>query len=495
MPPIVASGILAIGIAGLFFLDRREKSHGSSALWIPFTWLFIVMSRSVSHWLGVAPPSDHTDFYLEGSPLDRDVFSALEVLALIVVARRWRRVRPILRRNWVIGLFFFYAACSLSWSNFPLVAFKHWVKAIGDLMMILIVLTEANVAGAIRCLVTRLGFVLLPLSILFIKFYPQLGRRLTNSWTLEPIGVCEQKNGLGILCYTLGLGLIWRFRSAYTDRKDRYRRRRLLAIGTVLAMIVWLLAMCNSLSSICALSMGSIVMLLSGLRFFRRHPALVQVLPLSMFGVAIYALFFQDSGALVSDLGRDPTLSGRTVGWQIMVGLLDNHLIGAGYDSFWLGSRLQKFWDAFPNLRIGQAHNGYIEIFLNLGWIGVILLGVLIVTGYRNVTNAYRCDPDVGGLRIAYLLAVLINALAEGVFRMLTPPWIFLLLVSAIAPWVPQRHVSAMVASGRNPSGAKSDAGFEEGAGDNSMGCTPGQDRVWMAKRQSEPVETRPLRA
>ena len=71
-----------------------------------------------------------------------------------------------------------------------------------------------------------------------------------------------------------------------------------------------------------------------------------------------------------------------------MLALHTNPLLGTGYESFWLGSRLQFVWDATEQ-GILQAHNGYLEIYINLGWVGVILLGGLIVTGYRNAFLAF----------------------------------------------------------------------------------------------------------
>jgi O-antigen ligase len=462
MPPVIASIICAIVIAGLFYLDRGEKSRVSNALWIPIAWLFFCLSRSASAWLGVPMPQGDGSVYLDGSPLDRVLFMLLEIIAAIVVIGRWRRAYPIIRRNSVIGMFLFYAALSISWSDFPFVSSKHWIKGIGDVMVVLIVLTELSVTDALKHIITRLGFVLLPLSMLFIRYYPQLGRRLTNSWTSEPIGVCDQKNSLGILCYIIGLGLLWRFRSAYNQRKDPNRRWRLLALGTSMVMAVWLLWMCDSLTSICALSMASTVMLLSNLPVFRRKPALVHFLVTSMIGISLYALFFQSSGGLVVDLGRDATLSGRSTGWKIMLDIPNNRLVGAGYESFWLGPRLQKIWDAFPGLKIGQAHSGYVEIILNLGWLGLALLALLIITGYRNVISAYRLDPDIGSLKIAYFLAVVINGLTEGIFKMMAPPWIIFLLATAVAPWTPRRTRSPVVRSTHGLVGILPDAACEQ---------------------------------
>lgn len=435
MPPSIAAIIFVIGIAGLFYCNRDKKVRVSKALWIPTLWLFFCLSRPVSQWLGMsAPPSDMASVYVEGSPVDRAVYITLEILALIVVIKRERRVAPILHRNWALGLFFSYAALSMAWSDFPFVTFKHWTKGVGDVMMVLIVLTEPNVPNAIKRLYTRLGFVLVPLSVLFIKYYPALGRFLNLSWEMEPVGVATQKNGLGELCNYLGLALLWCFRNAYNDREDPNRRRRLLALGAVLAMIVWLLWMCNSMTSICGLTMASTVMLLSTRPNFRRRPALVHLLMVVLVSGTIYALFFQSSGDLIQSLGRNPTLTGRTDIWHFVLSIPNSRLVGAGYESFWLGTRLKMGWDAFPNFHLQEAHNGYVELFLNLGWIGVILLVGLITTGYANTIAAYRRNPEINSFRMAFLLAAVINGLTEAAFRMMGPPWIALLMATVGAP-------------------------------------------------------------
>ena len=435
MPPQLAAIIFAIGIAGLFFFDRDKKVRVSKALWIPTLWLFFCFSRSASQWLGMSPPpADMASVYLEGSPIDRAFFIGLEVAALIMVIGRGRRVGTILLQNWPIWLFFSYAALSIAWSDYPLVTLKHWIKGIGDVLVILIVLTEQNVPDAIKRLFTRLSLLLVPLSVLFIKYYPQLGRVLNLSWQMEPVGVATQKNGLGALCDFLGLVLLWRFRSTYNDREDRNRKRRMLALGAVLAMVIWLLWTCNSMTSICALSLASIIMLLSKRPAFRRRPALVHLLIVALLSCTVYALFFESSGSLIADLGRNPTLTGRTDIWHAALTVRNNRLVGAGYESFWLGTRLQEMWKTIPGLRVNEAHSGYIEIVLTLGYIGAILLGILIATGYRNVIMEYRRHPEIASLRMALFFAAVTNALTEAAFRMMGPPWIAFLLATIAVP-------------------------------------------------------------
>lgn len=434
MSSTLAALIFVIGIAGFFFVDR-EQARVSKALWIPTFWLFFCSSRSMSQWLGMDTGTDQAIGYLEGSPVDRDFLIFLQIIALIVLISRGRRVGSVLRRNWVIGLFFLYAALSMAWSDYPFVTFKHWIKGIGDVMMVLIVLTEPNIAGAVKRLVTRLGFVLVPLSLLLIWYYPSLGRAHTMDWTPEAVGVATQKNGLGELCDIFGLALLWRFRNAYNNRKDPNRRLRLLALGGLLAMTVWLLHLCNSMTSICALSMAGGIMLLSTRPAFRRRPAFVHFFIAGVLVLILFALFFQSSGSLLASLGRNPTLTGRTTVWPKLINLVNHRLVGVGYESFWLGPRLQKVWVITEGLQINEAHSGYVEIFLTLGWIGLALWGALIATGYRNVIAAYRSDPDAGGLRIAWFLAPLITGFTEAAFRMMGLTWIVFLLATANSRW------------------------------------------------------------
>jgi O-antigen ligase len=105
---------------------------------------------------------------------------------------------------------------------------------------------------------------------------------------------------------------------------------------------------------------------------------------------------------------------------------------GWGFESFWLGERLDKIWKLYKGLN--EAHNGYLEIFLNLGWIGLTLLGVVIVTGYRNVALALRRDPDAGSLKLAYYVVGLVYSFTEAGFRTLTPIWIGFLLSTVSLP-------------------------------------------------------------
>jgi O-antigen ligase len=75
-----------------------------------------------------------------------------------------------------------------------------------------------------------------------------------------------------------------------------------------------------------------------------------------------------------------------------------------------------------------EAHNGYIEVYLNLGWIGVGLIALLLGQGYRRTVGAFRRDRALGALLVAYVVTAVPFNITEAGFRMLSLSWFFLLL-------------------------------------------------------------------
>jgi exopolysaccharide production protein ExoQ len=434
MPPQIATIVFIFGIWGLFALDGLPKSGNSKALWIPTIWLLIAGSRNVGEWLHMSAPSDQGQRYLEGSPLDRAVLGALVALGIAVLFSRWHRVEPFLRANTTVLLFFAYCAASSVWSDHPDVALKRWVRAIGDLVMVLVIVTDPDWILALKRVLARVGFVLLPLSVLLIRYYPSLGRGYSISgtatfWT----GVATDKNGLGMICLIFGLGAVWRFVDTYKARKKNRLTNRLRALGILLMVTLWLLWESNSMTSISCFVLAGGLMLSIGRWPMTRKPAVTSFLTVFVVSVSAFVLFGGGSSVLEL-LGRNPTLTGRTEVWHTILPFSQNALVGSGYESFWLGDRLAKI-GRITGAGLQEAHNGYLEIYLNLGWVGLILLATVIVTGLRKVIHAVGRDPDIGSLRLAYLVLALIYNFTEAAFKMMNPVWIFFLL-AVIAPTV-----------------------------------------------------------
>jgi O-antigen ligase len=424
-----------IGIYGLYLLNRDPKAETSKALWIPLIWLLIAGSRNVGEWLGatVAAPSTTADPYIEGNPIDRNLLAGLVAIGVIILIRRRGKVGKILLANWPILLYFTYCLVSVLWSDYPYVGFKRWIRSSGDFVMVLVILSERDWLAARKKILAWPAFVLLPLSILFIRYYPQLGRTFGQwdyvmSWT----GVSSTKNGLGMISMIFGLASAWRFLDAFFDSEMENRAKVLIAHGTILAMAVYLLEMAHSATSLACFFLGCIVLVVTSWRPLARFPGVAHILVWSLLFISFSSLFLNIGSSFVEDLGRNASLTGRTDVWNRVLTLVKDPVFGTGFESFWVGPRLAEMRALDPGLN--QAHNGYLEIYLNLGWIGVTLFVILILTGYRNVISAFHRDPNPAKLGIAYLVIALSYNFTEAGFKMMNPTWILFLLSIVTLP-------------------------------------------------------------
>lgn len=441
MSSSLASLICASGIAGLFYLDRDRSGRLSKALWLPVIYLWILGSRPVSVWLGMSPPNG-ANVQLDGSPLDAIVFEILLAAAVIVAIQRRRRTLPLLIGNWPVLVYYFYCLISISWSYFPYVGFKRWTKAIIDLAMVLIIATDKDAVASIRRVISRVGFILFPTSVLFIKYYGDLGRGYTSDGLQMNTGVTTNKNSLGLIVLVISLGALWNLRSLVIHKEEPNRRRHLWAQAILLAFGLVLLWMADCATCRACFALGGGLMLAASLRAVKSRPSRVHALCLTLALAAAATLLFGGGAGVVHALGRKTSLSGRTDIWAALIPVVPNSIVGAGFENFWIGPDADKMrrslglsgW--YHPEGLNEAHNGYLEVYANLGWIGVSLIGLVLVSGYRQAYKAYRRHPEFGGLLVAYIIIQAIYSITEAGFRLLTPSWTFFLLGATCASGV-----------------------------------------------------------
>jgi exopolysaccharide production protein ExoQ len=426
----LATIVCAVGILGLFYLNRDNSVRTSQALWIPSIWFLILASRPVTMWFGDDLSGPTLAQQIDGSPTERLIYSVLIAAGLAVLVYRGRRAFSLLTDNWPIVLYFSYCLLSVVWSDYPDVAFKRWIKATGDIVMVLVIVTDAKPLAALQRLFSRIGFVLLPASVLLIKYYPAVGR-MYDSWTGDAYntGVATNKNSLGLLAYLIGLGALWSVLRLWRDRDVLYRSRRLIAQGVLLGFAVYLSVNAHSATAGTSFTIGAFVLMVTGLHRIRSRSSAMHTVVISSIILGVLIQITGANALVLQIIGRNPDLTGRAdYIWPTVIPMNPNFLLGAGFESFWLGPRLQFMWDKFPHLFLNEAHNGYIEMYLNLGLIGVALIALVLIDGYRRSVAAFRADPDAGNLMLAYTLTAPLYSMTEAGFRMLAISWSFLLL-------------------------------------------------------------------
>jgi exopolysaccharide production protein ExoQ len=434
LPPSVASCLTVAFIIFLFRRDIRERPDVSGALWLPLIWLIISCSRGLSLWLNIfgLPVSGATSVE-EGSPLDAWFFFILIAAGVYVLSKRGVRLSEIVGNNQWLTIFLLYCLISIIWSDFPFVAFKRWIKILGHPIMVLIVLTEPNPKEAVIRLMKRCAYVVVPVSILFIKYYPQLGRAF-EIWTGEPVntGITTDKNALGADCLILGFFFFWYLLQTWKTERGKWRRNELRLIAGFLIGIWLLFSQAHSATATTSLFLGALTVVFVGIRSInKRFIGTYMLAALVLFAIA--ELTFGISGRFSEALGRGSGLSGRTLLWAELLKLDTNPLLGTGFESFWLGKRPEQLEGIFyyiPN----QAHNGYLETYLTLGLIGVFLLLGLFIATFRKIRLELFQNFEWGRYRLGFLAAVILYNWTEAAFKTVNPMWFVFYLIALDYP-------------------------------------------------------------
>ena len=428
MPPVVALVSWVVLLVVLLYFDPAKIQGTSAALWVPVIWMFIVGSRLPSQWIG-GQVQQMADVLQEGNPLDRSVYFLLIFLAMGVLVSRSLNWSTLVTHNAVLIVFLAFTLMSFCWSDFPFIAFKRWFRDLGNYLVILVALSDVSSLDAVRTLLRRLCYLLVPLSVLLVKYYPEIGRQY-DLWhgTAMYVGATTSKNMLGVLCLVSGVFFFWDTVTRWPDRRSRKTRLIIAVNCAFIAMTFWLLSLSNSATSRVCLLLGCIVILSANSKASQRHPGYIKALiPLCFCLYLVLAFGFGINAQVAGAVGRDPTLTDRTRIWTVLLGMDTNSFVGTGYESFWLGPRLQSIWREFRGLN--EAHNGYLEVYLNLGIAGLFLLGMFLVASYRSICGKLTPLTAMGSLGLALWTILLFYNVTEAAFKS-SLLWITFLMVA-----------------------------------------------------------------
>lgn len=403
-------------------------------MWIVLLWVGIIGSRPVSRWFGGGVEMISPDDYLEGSPVDRTVlFLVILAAAGFVLNRKLKWGRVFAANRWIV-IFLLYCLVSITWSQYPLVAFKRWIKDLGNVLMVLLVVSERNPALAVRAVFVRYAYFVVPLSVILIKYFPDYARYY-NPWTWQPgySGVTTNKNELGAALFVCGVILLWDFLEVRASPDGRMIGTDVAVRVGLALMIVWLLGKADSLTAMVCLLFACGMVLLTRLRSdvikpVARHLGAYTV----ALGLFVYALSLAPGAlqGLADVAGRDMTLTGRTTLWDDLLREAVDPIFGTGFQSFWLGPGGKRMWEKYYFHPI-QAHNGYLETYLNGGLVGLGLLLAMIVSigaKLKKQRGTYEA------LRLVFFVVTLIYSWTEAAFNGSSLVWIMFLIAGLDYP-------------------------------------------------------------
>jgi exopolysaccharide production protein ExoQ len=298
------------------------------------------------------------------------------------------------------------AMLSLCWSDDPLVTLRKGILLCFVLFFAWFFATYYS-PGDQRRLLLATGFIVALASIAMALLLPVYGIATTGEWK----GVFGQKNHLGLCMFFTFSGLLFG-RVANARGILKLALQALLPIGLIL--------LSQSKTSL-ILSFVLIAVRVVGPLLLRARKEQLPFLLCSVFFGILIAIFMATVGwgMVLSALGRDTTLSGRTEHWVVLATFVRRHLLlGYGYRAFWTnhGDSMSIFE------HVGAAMTGsdsaYVDILLQFGLLGMGLFLVVLLVSARDFLNLVR-NPTVPLLAFWYaglILAVYVGSVTEGLF-------------------------------------------------------------------------------
>lgn len=422
MPPYLAALLCWGAIFLVFRWDARTREPFARALWVPLLWFLILCSRPVSYWLGVGGGGS------EGNPFDRNIYLVFWAIAVVILNRAGTNWGVAMSNNWPLVLLYGFMLASCLWADSPFVAFKRWFKDLTAVFVALVILAQRDPREALEAVFFRAGLVLFPVSVLLIKYFPHHGRRYTISGGLEVTGITGQKNSLGEMIMVVSIVLVWCLADRARNLELAVPRRRKQLGWLLLVLGIYLLQQSDSKTSIVCLGIGSLIVVADRLPFVGASPGrFLGVLCSSSVLYLVLDNLFSIRGRILEALGRDASLTGRTDIWNYVLNAGSDPLLGAGYMAFWENHK-RIFID---NMWIGMntAHSGYIDIYLDGGWVGGFFLGLMLLGVGWMVCREFLTGSHFGRLQLAMFVMMLIYNFSETTFARRSPMWFMFLLL------------------------------------------------------------------
>ena len=344
-------------------------------------------------------------------------------------------------------LFYLYFALSVLWSSDPSGSIKRIIKDFGVVFLAGLIFTEKDPLQALRAIYLRCAFLLLPLSVVFVKWFPGYGRAYGSGGEMMFTGVTTQKNSLGEIVMIFTLFLIWDYLETRSATKKLSFTRLPWYLIILLLNGAWLLRLSQSKSSLVCTAVGVFLCVRSGRLLSKFVSRLTLVAALSLPFVIFFAQRFSEVIApLLHALGRDLTFTGRSEIWTHITLETVNPIYGYGFWNFWGGPGGMRVNEAMHGV-IPNAHNGYVDMYLDGGFIALIILYfMLIVCGHRigKLLKVGRDPAHFHRIRFAILIALIIFNVSESAFGRMGPIW----FTSLILLWnFPAKSMVAKVKS------------------------------------------------
>jgi O-antigen ligase len=215
-----------------------------------------------------------------------------------------------------------------------------------------------------------------------LAFLPGYAYMPTGEWQ----GIFGHKNDLGIfLCFMLSPALFTPLRAS------------IRAFAGYICALLGVVLIVGSQSRGAWVVVAALLAYTVLLQMIRKMSSVREAVALTaalLAGAGIVGwLAYQNYATITYMMGKDPTLTNRGRIWSAVLGAISKHpLLGYGYGGFWNGLHGESIKIVTAvGVNITHAHNGYLNLTLQIGLVGLALFViVLMVAGKNAIVSIYN---------------------------------------------------------------------------------------------------------
>ena len=370
-----------------------------------FVIAFLLLSMQVA--VGLTSPDETEDDPTVAVGQVHVLHAVLEVgvdlCGVLLIVLRWRRMLHAVRAVWPLVGLVGLAALSTAWSAQPDITFRRSALLVLTTVLAIYLGERYSIEEQARLLAHTFCLMI---SAIFILYFLAPGYVIDHgshpgAWK----GLSAHKNSLGeYMAIAVLLLLLVRF------SQFRWLRYVFLVAATVLLLLS------QSAASVvcCAVFIAAMPLWRSAqLRGKQRLALCAMAVSFLFAGLCFMAT---SSDRLLHLLGRNATLTGRTQLWPaIGHAIMNRPILGYGYDTFWINSGGEALGiRAGAGWLVHQADNGFLDLGLSLGLLGVSLFFLIFALSFRNGIGYLKLESGSLGLwPISYFCFFLLHNVTE----------------------------------------------------------------------------------
>lgn len=415
-------------VIGRTLTSEKPESQGASRTLLDsgidgflLLWLFLATGAL----LPLLAKGTGSDYSPEANTFLRQQALFFVVVTPLLIWSRLSSVCTLLLRNPVLLLLLLWVWLSVTWSFAPEVTARRSLALTSNTLLACFLILRYDFERILGW-IAWIFVLLLVASALFAILLPGLG------WMPSGAGV------RGIFTHKNVMGNILVLAVIIIPPAINHGRIPRLVGWLGLLLTAGLLLPTNSATAIVLIAAVLIVRGLIYLRNFRHDLAVVIASFAAALAVFLMLLVAANIDLVYSVLGRDPSLSGRVAIWQYVTGMIEARpLLGYGYNTFWEVEAFVIYATDTLRWDLPNAHNGFLDVTLGIGFIGLALLLIFCCTSIlRTIKAKLPTDSSVVEVTLLLLCSYLFRAFSESnLFNQSSFVWILLVIcVVALTP-------------------------------------------------------------